>query len=110
MEKGNKAKLKKLQANLTSIGYCTEATSCCRQRWIRKAGDLQAALEYQEKIYKYLSKSPEPVGPPARAELKTTVDKLAALYEQVVALELSIETYLHPAPVSLQTPRKNLPN
>jgi hypothetical protein len=75
-----------------------------------KAGDLQAALEYQEKIYKYLSKSPEPAGAPARAELKTTVNKLAALYKQVLTLELIIETYLHPAPASPQTPRENLSN
>ena len=58
------------------------------------AGDLRAALQYQDKIYQWLSTRPAPDTDLARQELKATISKLKTLRDQVVHLESSIATYL----------------
>jgi hypothetical protein len=58
------------------------------------AADLRAALQYQEKVYQWLSTRPDPDTDLARQELNTTISKLEILRDQVVHLESSIATYL----------------
>jgi hypothetical protein len=59
------------------------------------AGDLRAALQYQDKIYQWLSAQPEPGTDLALQELITTISRIESLRDQVVHLETSIATYLN---------------
>lgn len=56
----------------------------------QNAAILQAALQDQERLYRRLSTLPEP----DREQLGAVVDKLEALWRQVVGLETNMKTYL----------------